>query len=48
MNQNLLEKASELKQEIESLPEVKELKRLETGFNSPTLLHEQIKGTWLL
>ena len=29
MNQNLLEKASEIKQEIESLPEVVELKRLD-------------------
>lgn len=33
MNQNLLEKASEIKQEIESLPEVIELKRLDKLLN---------------
>ena len=33
MNQNLLEKASEIKQEIECLPEVIELKRLDKLLN---------------
>ena len=33
MNQNLLEKAHEIKQEIESLPEVLELKRLDKLLN---------------
>ena len=33
MNQNLLEKASKIKQEIESLPEVIELKRLDKVLN---------------
>ena len=33
MNQNLLEKASKIKQEIKSLPEVQELKRLDKLLN---------------
>ena len=33
MNQNLLEKASKIKQEIESLPEIIELKRLDKLLN---------------
>ena len=33
MNQNLLEKATQIRQEIESLPEVQELKRLDKILN---------------